>query len=116
MQDDASGGESPKRFCCDHASGCSVHQLPYDSEYVRCSCAVGLGSVRHERVLARVASSAPTMDTLARTAQGALIALQSGESELAAKLLSDVIDRAAQSGPDADAARDKRSDDRTSAP
>jgi hypothetical protein len=119
MHDEASDGESPPRFCCDHARGCSVHQLPFDGEYVRCTCDVGVGSLRHERVLAPMAAGAPTLDTLARAAQGALIALQSGENELAARLLSDVLDRAGPggdaSGSDAGATRAKPPDDRTGA-
>jgi hypothetical protein len=102
MQEEGKSDESRTRYCCDHGAECAVHQLPFDSEYARCTCPVGIGSVRHERIATSTNNASPIVDTLARTAQGALIALQSGESELAARLLSDVIDRA-QRAEDGDA-------------
>jgi hypothetical protein len=72
--------------------------MPFDDGYVGCNCAVGTGSIRHERVLAaQGGSGAATVRDLSQSAHGALIALEAGERELAARLLSDLLAKSAQS-------------------
>ena len=35
-------------FCCTHAMNCAVHETPYDTQYVACTCYVHTGSLRHQ--------------------------------------------------------------------
>jgi hypothetical protein len=35
-------------WCCQHDICCGVHSPPHDTQFVECTCGVGLGSIRHE--------------------------------------------------------------------
>jgi hypothetical protein len=48
-----SGGDPPPARCCPHEVDCDVHNRPHDAQFIECSCAVGVGSIRHEYRLAR---------------------------------------------------------------
>ena len=100
-----SSESSEQRYCCEHSARCAVHQLPFDGGYVECNCTLGIGSIRHERVASLPAGiPAATVKDLSQTAFGALIALEAGEKELAARLLTDVL---VKSGQATDAAPEK---------
>jgi hypothetical protein len=90
-----------KRYCCEHSARCSVHQTPFDGDYVACSCSVGRGSIRHERAVRIHPFVTPSAspEQLSFVAMRALIALEGGDGQLARQLLGDLLGRAPSSAP-----------------
>jgi hypothetical protein len=49
----------PKRdYCCGHAYSCAIHQPPFDTKVVRCTCGSNYLLWRHQRFIVEPATEA----------------------------------------------------------